>query len=84
MFCKITEVTLLYLMQDILTDLVVERAPVCFNGIHGTVHTGMFQSAKYIRNKLIHDGTLDLAFRKAKVSYEYNTIPYQIYVYMIK
>ncbi|KAL4241095.1 hypothetical protein ACF0H5_001873 [Mactra antiquata] len=52
-------------LEDILTDLVVERAPVCFGGIKGSVHTGMFQSAKYIRNKLITDGILDFAFRKA-------------------
>ncbi|WAQ96275.1 DGLB-like protein [Mya arenaria] len=53
-------------LEDVLTDLVVERAPVCFGGVEGYVHTGMYQSAKYIRNKLIADATLDIAFHRAK------------------
>ncbi|XP_053393215.1 diacylglycerol lipase-beta-like [Mercenaria mercenaria] len=53
-------------LEDILTDLVVERAPVCFGGVEGFVHTGMFQSAKYIRNKLISECILEKAFQRAE------------------
>jgi len=51
-----------------LTDLVVERAPVCFEGVRGYVHTGMYQSAKHIRNRLLADEILDAAFKRAPVS----------------
>lgn len=53
-------------LEDILTDLVVERAPVYVGGVEGHVHTGMLQSAKYIRNRIIADRILDLAFQRAE------------------
>lgn len=59
----------LIIIQDILTDLVVERAPVCFDGIKGSVHTGMYQSAIYIRNKILLEGILEKAFKIADVSF---------------
>lgn len=64
---RFTKENLFYSIQDILTDLVVERAPVSFGGVHGYVHTGMYQSAKYIRNRLIADNILDKAFQRAEV-----------------
>lgn len=53
-------------LEDILTDLVLVRAPVSYAGKDCTVHMGMLQSAKYIKNRLITEGILDMAFQSGK------------------
>ena len=56
--------------QDIITDLVVERAPIKVKGVKGAfVHTGMLQSAKYVQQKLQEEKILDKAFMAYEVNF---------------
>ena len=55
--------------QDIITDLVVERAPIRVKGVKNAfVHTGMLQSAKYVQQKLLEEQILENAFGTYEVS----------------
>ena len=60
-------------LQDIITDLVVERAPVKVKGVKNAyVHTGMLQSAKYVQQKLLEEQILEKAFGSYEVCLDAN------------
>lgn len=52
-------------LEDIVTDLVVDREPITVNGVKGaSVHQGMLHSAEYIQQKLQEERILEKAFQE--------------------
>lgn len=55
-------------LEDIVTDLVIERAPMEVKGVKGAfAHAGMLHSAKYVLHKLQEEEILDKAFQSYEV-----------------